>query len=397
MKRSRLPVRSSPARKNSLLVVARSARPLAEMARAAGFEVHAIDLFGDEDTRRAARYTTALTPTRQFDFKAGELLGAIAAHQAFHGPMPIVCGSAFERAPALLASLARHYRVLGCDAEVYRRLLDLPTLFASLRRTAGIATPTTTWHAPVVTRGWLCKQVGGSGGYHVADVSAGTRARRGHYFQQRMYGASCSALFIANGRECRYYGCAEHLRWHAGASFRYEGARRLLQVPAKLRASLEQIGALLTTRLALRGCFGIDFLCCEDHRPVLLDINPRPTASLELWPERPRMFSAHVAACTDQTLLYSSPQVATQRAHLVLYADAPWQVHAGLDWPAWIADRPCAGTFIPRGAPLCTLLGEGATSTALERNLLRRYQALRTLFGAPAQALLPATINIRTR
>lgn len=397
MKRSRLPVRSSPARRNSLLVVARSARPLAEMARAAGFEVHAIDLFGDEDTRRAARYTTALTPTRQFDFKAGELLGAIAAQQSLHGPMPIVCGSAFERAPAMLASIASHYRVLACDAEVYRRLWDLPALFARLRRTAGIATPATTWHAPAAPRGWLCKQVGGSGGYHVADASSRTRARRSHYFQQRVEGASCSALFIANGRECRYYGCAEHLRWHGGASFRYEGARRLLQVSARLRASLEQIGALLTARLALRGCFGIDFLYRDDDRPILLDINPRPTASLELWPERQRMFSAHLAACTDQTLLYSSPQATTQRAHLVLYADAPWQVHEGLDWPAWTADRPCAGTFIPRGAPLCTVLGEGATNTALEHNLLRRYQALRTRIGAGAQALLPASINIRTR
>ena len=390
-------MRSSPARKNSLLIVARSARPLAAMARAAGFEVHAIDLFGDQDTRLAARYTTALTPTRQFDFKAAELLGAIAAHQSLHGPMPVVCGSAFERAPTLLANIARHYHVIACDAEVYRRLWDLPALFASLRRTAGIATPATSWHAPAVARGWLCKRVGGTGGYHVAAVSAATRARHTHYFQQRVDGASCSALFIANGRDCRYYGCAEHLRWHAASSYRYEGARRLLHVPAKLRASLELIGAVLTARLALRGCFGIDFLRREDDRPVLVDINPRPTASLELWPARQRMFSAHLAACTDQTLLYSSPQATTERAHLVLYADAPWQVPDGLDWSPWIVDRPCAGTFIARGAPLCTLLGVGASSAELAANLQRRYQTLRTRIGAPAQALLPATIDIRTR
>ncbi len=365
------------------------------MAREAGFEAHVIDLFGDQDTRFAARTTTALTPNRYFDFNAGELLGAIAGQQCLNGPMPIVCGSAFERAPAPLAAMARHYRVLGCEAEVYRRLLDLPALFETLRREEGIDTPITSWQAPTRPGDWLRKRIGGSGGDHIEQAQAARCASREYYFQKRAWGASRSALFIANGRECRYYGCAEHLRWHGSASFRYEGARRLLNVPASLRAGLERIGAILTARLALRGCFGIDFLWREDARLTLLDINPRPTATLELWPERHRMFSAHLAACTEETLLYSSPQADTQRAHLILYADAPWRVADGLAWPAWIADQPRAGTPMPRGAPLCTLQGEGATPAALEDNLLQRYRSLRTLIGEHAQAVLPASLSIR--
>ncbi len=375
--------------------MARTARPLVEMAREAGWVVDVIDLFGDEDTRRAARTTTALTPNRFFDFDAGTLLGAVAAQQCLSGPAMVVVGSGFERAPAALARLARDYRVLGCDAEVYHRLRDLPAFFDLLRRREGISSPTTQWQPPPAGGGWLKKQVGGSGGYHVTALTGSAQATRGSYFQRRHSGHSRSALFIANGRECRYYGCAEHLRWHARAGFRYEGARRLPQVSAQARAALERIGAVLTARLGLRGCFGIDFLASDERAPVLLDINPRPTATLELWPDRQRMFDAHIAACTDQTLLYSSPHVASQRAHLVLYADAAWTATDQLSWPTWVADRPSGGTFIARGAPLCTVQGEAADDDALLTQLTQRYDALRVVLGAQAQAVFPPAINIR--
>ncbi len=375
--------------------MARTARPLVEMAREAGWVADVIDLFGDADTRRAARTTTALTPNRYFDFDGGTLCGAVAAHQSLGGPAMVVVGSAFERAPAALARLARNYRVLGCEAEVYRRLRDLPALFDLLRRREGISSPTTQWSPPPAGPGWLQKQVGGSGGYHVTVLTGTAQATRGSYFQRCQTGHSRSALFIANGRECRFYGCAEHLRWHTRAGYRYEGARRLPLVSAQTRAALERIGAVLTARLGLRGCFGIDFLASEGCAPVLLDINPRPTATLELWPDRARMFDAHIAACTDQTLLYSSPQVVSHRAHLVLYADAAWTVTEQLGWPTWVADRPCGGTVIARGAPLCTVQAEAADDDALLTQLAQRYDVLRTLLGASAPAVLPPTINIR--
>lgn len=375
--------------------MARTARPLVEMAREAGWVADVIDLFGDEDTRRAARTTTALTPNRYFDFDGSTLFGAVAARQCLRGPSMVVVGSAFERAPAALARLARDYRVLGCDAEVYHRLRDLPALFDLLRRREAISSPTTQWRPPPAGAGWLRKQVGGSGGYHVTALTGTAQATRGSYFQQRHTGHSRSALFIANGRDCRFYGCAEHLRWHTRAGYRYEGARRLPQVSAQAHAALERIGAVLTARLGLRGCFGIDFLAREGRAPVLLDINPRPTATLELWPDRERMFDAHIAACTDQTLLYSSPQVSPRRAHLVLYADASWTVTEQLAWPTWLSDRPSGGTFIARGAPLCTVQGEAADDDALFTQLAQRYDALRALLGASAQAVLPPTINIR--
>lgn len=76
-------------------------------------------------------------------------------------------------------------------------------------------------------------------------------------------------------------GCAAHLRWHGAASYRYEGARTCAPPLAALRARLRDIGTILTRRLALRGCFGFDFLWQGEDRVALVDINPRPPATLD--------------------------------------------------------------------------------------------------------------------
>ncbi len=385
-----------PTSANKLLIVARTARSLAQAARAAGYEPWVIDLFGDEDTRAVARHTIALTPNALFDFNPGELFGAIAAVQTLAGPMAIVCGSAFERSCAVLAKMARHYRVLGCSAETYRQLHDLPALFDELRAEYGVTVPATTWCSPRDPQGWLRKSVGGSGGYHVQPAATHPRPNKRHYFQRQVAGDSRSALFIANGQDCQLVGCAAHLRWHGAASYRYEGARTCASPLAALRARLCDIGTILTRRLALRGCFGFDFLWQGEDRVVLVDINPRPPATLDLWPERARLFAAHVAACDVGTLLYSRPQTTIRYAHLILYADAPCRVAADIRWPPWVFDRPCSGTVIARATPVCTLTAHGRTRCDLDDELTRRYGHLRQVLSPSMQRALPATLNIRT-
>ena len=380
---------------NRLLIVARAGRALAQAAREAGLVPLVIDLCGDIDTRMLAHVAVTLMPSARFDFNAAELEGAIAAMQTFNGPLPIVYGSGFEGAPAVLAKLSRHYRMLGCDASVHRRLLDPPALFKILRRDLGIAVPPTTWQAPRKRDAWLVKRAGASGGGHVRLAVAGERGLARRYFQRRIMARSQSALLLANGEDVRLLGITEHLRWHEHATFRYEGARTVANPPAALVATVTRIAQQLTRALALRGLFGIDFLHADDGRVWLVDINARPTATLDLWPERGRMLRAHVAACTAGTLLYSSPQHRDSHAHLVLYADANWPVPSDIRWPSWTADRPRAATTIAHGAPLCTLYAAAATPQALAEVLARRYQALRRRLGAAAAAVLPAAISIR--
>lgn len=373
-------------------MLGRTARVLAEVAREAGHAPWVIDLFGDADTRACAAGLVTLDPTRTYGFRQRDLLSAIGAMQRRAGPMPVVPGSAFEATPATLARIAARWPTLACDARVYQALLDPPGLWRVLRREHGIATPDSRWTPPRTPRGWLLKRAGGSGGDHLRPAS---RAAGAHdYYQRLLGGQSLSASFLSAGTRCRLVGIAAHLRWHPRDGYRYEGARALARPPRALQSATLRIGMALTVRLGLRGLWGFDFLLDINGEVTLVDVNPRPPATLELWSDRAAVFDAHVAACASGTLLYIKPRRATERAHLVLYADAPWRASANIRWPAWVADRPASGVDVPRGAPLCTLQADGRDEHELAARLTRRYARLRRMLGL--ELVLPSEIRIRS-
>ncbi|MGE0859387.1 MAG: ATP-grasp domain-containing protein [Gammaproteobacteria bacterium] len=373
-------------------MLGRSARVLAEVAREAGHAPWVIDLFGDADTRACAMGIVTLSPTRAFGFRQRELLSAIEALQQRAGPMPVVPGSAFEATPATLARIATRWPTLACDAQVYQALLDPPRLWRVLRRAHDIATPDTRWTPPRAPRAWLLKRAGGSGGDHLRPATRVAGAR--DYFQRRHGGQSLSASFLSAGTRCRLVGIAAHLRWHARDGYRYEGARALARPSRALESATLRIGMALTARLGLRGLWGFDFLLDAAGEVTLVDINPRPPVTLELWSDRASVFDAHLAACASGTLLYSRPRRETERAHLVLYAEASWRASANIRWPAWVADRPASGVDVPRGAPLCTLLADGRDEHELAARLTRRYARLRRMLGL--EHVLPPAIRIRS-
>jgi predicted ATP-grasp superfamily ATP-dependent carboligase len=54
-----------------------------------------------------------------------------------------------------------------------------------------------------------------------------------------------------------------------------------------------------------------------------------------------------------------------------------------MDWPAWTADRPRAGTTIPAEGPVCTVFAEGSDTSAARRSAeLRGAKLLERLHAA---------------
>jgi predicted ATP-grasp superfamily ATP-dependent carboligase len=111
--------------------------------------------------------------------------------------------------------------------------------------------------------------------------------------------------------------------------------------------------------LDLVGVNSVDFLV-SDEAVWLIEINPRPGATLDVFEsnEEP-LFARHVAAC-DGCLLLSSSGLEFKAAEIV-YAPYNVVVPGGRSWPDWVVDRSPAGTSIAAGDPLCTILASGAT------------------------------------
>ena len=389
---------ASPPAANRVLIVAHSGRALAEAAVLGGWSPWVIDQFADQDTVALADAVVRLASDTDYSFDAQDLLNAIAAVQEQAGPMPLILASGFESRPELAAMIAGSHRICGCGIEVLQALVDTPEVFGRLRRMAEASVPMSQHERPAEIDGWLGKRVGGCGGSHVHRLSTSTRSDSGYYYQRYIEGQSMSALMIAGRSELELCGVAEHVSWYpnAGASFRYEGAHMLARPPRTLMVAAETLGAYVVNALGVIGCFGIDFIWRGGGELVLVDINPRPTATLSLYPDMGAIFTAHMAACTTGELLYSRPPRAELYGHLILYADASWIVPEGIEWPNYVADQPVPGTCINRDAPLCTLRARATPGTSIMAELTKKYDHFFALISRYQRTVLPRSRTIRT-
>lgn len=363
---------SSPAERPDVIVAAVSARALAAAARRAGRRPAAIDLFGDEDTRRFAAPCVRL-PSAMLRMDAGALLDALARPDLRE--VPLVYGSGFEDAPPLLARIAEDRTVAGNPADLVARVKD-PFAFAALLDRLGIPHPPVARALAGPADGYLLKRIGGSGGSHVA-VAAGAVAPPGWYFQRRVGGAPVSVLFLADGRRSIIVGISR--QWAspaAGTPYRYGGGAAPLRLPRTLNGSLCGMVTRLVEALGLVGLNSADFLVAGPA-VHLLEVNPRPGASLDVFdrPPMPPLFGLHLEACAGR-LPKRLPTLWGCRAAVVHYATDPIDIGEHVRWPDWTADRPAVPARIDGGQPVVTVLADGNGVGSARRMAERRCRQL---------------------
>lgn len=358
-----------------VLVISLSARALAQAAARCGYAVHAIDLFGDSDTR-AASVSARVVPSDGGGFDRGALLAAAGETLTAHRPEFIVCGSGFEAAPELLEDLERLAPVRGNGARTVRAATRPAALFPALLRQR-IEFPHTVTDGTIPGEGWLEKRIGGCGGAHVRPARGGRPLAEHHYAQRRVDGVSMSALLLADGRRgAELLGTCRH--WCAQPTlvtpYQHSGTV-LARADRALARLLAQWCGRLTGELGLRGLCGFDFVLAPSGRPLLVDVNPRPPASFELFESEPAsLFALHVEAC--QGRLRRPAPAAVSRAQSVYYAPRDLAIRASIAWPEWVADIPLPGTRIAAGSPLCTVRGTGADAEQAIGVVHRRCQDL---------------------
>ena len=158
------------------LVLGVSTRAMVESAVRGGYDVVAVDFFGDLDQARLAE-SYALQRDLGLPADGGGPGGGRAASST---PTRSSYGSNLENHPEVVAGSARRARVLGNPAEVLREVRDW-ALLRRVCREAGIAHPDDAARAArraAPARGrWLRKRVRSGGGHGVTRWD-GSGARR---------------------------------------------------------------------------------------------------------------------------------------------------------------------------------------------------------------------------
>lgn len=371
----------------TVLIAAFSGRALAQSARRAGYEPLVADAFGDLDTKEAAASVQVIDGAMATGFRTKPLiaaLGALAASAATP-PVGLVLGSGFEDKPRLIAALASRYSLLGNDAAKYNACKDPGTFFGKLDE-LGIAHPETHSAPPANPNGWLTKRIGGSGGRHIRICRPDATRRNRRYFQKELDGDRVSVGGIFGAEEARLALTRQWITPSAEQPFRFGGAVSMPEIDSTLHRALEDAVRNVASAFKLVGMASFDFIVVEGT-PHLLEVNPRPGASLDVLDDgRGWQFQAHIAACAGAPQPVESRQFRNARAMAILHADRAPLTLGEMDWPDWSVDRGPPGTFVPKGAPLASVFAEAPTADEAERLARTRLAELEDLIYEHAQS-----------
>lgn len=340
------------------LIVAISGRALAASAIRAGHAVVVLDCFADADTARLSRECRSVASRHGIRFDRPRLLRASWEV----APLPgagLVYGSGFEGRVDLLEAVALERTRYGNTPATVAAVRDPQQFFTRLDQ-LGLPHPQVCFERPAPSAGWLRKEAGSAGGTGVQPAGAGA-ARKHSYYQQQADGVPMSVLFLADGQRARIVGF--NAQWHAPQPerpFLYGGAVSRVPIPETVEREVRSAVDALVGALGLRGLNGVDFLLDGD-RWNLLELNPRPTATMELYDAdyATGLFDWHLRASGGE--LPPTEAAGPSRAAAVVHATQPWTVPPDHRFPAWCSDLPYPGTRVGRGDPICTVHGDGAS------------------------------------
>lgn len=370
-----------------LLVVGFSARWLQESASRGGLRSRAVDFFADADTGELGP-VCKVSSWRDVPRLA-----------ASWNPEAIIVGGGFETQPAMVKSLRAVAPLLNCSTESCLASRD-PRRWSAPLESAGLRVPRMLVEAKSeefrkeADRGeWLVKNRYSAGGNRVRqwklveDSLVGKdRLTRGEYLQQRIEGEPYSLLFWLQPNQRLCLGFFRQLCGEAslGAKpYQFVGAVGPLPVDAEEVVLFQRVAGTLADDLGLSGLVGVD-LIRSAHGLFAIEINPRPTATAELWERassnqsligklweaRAGRLLNHEWSVAGSNSEMNGKAVLYWRGERPLIVDSP---RAGLfrrAWQGgWLKDLPAEGTTIVNGEPVATVFASGLSCAEVRAKL----------------------------
>jgi len=324
-------------KEESVLVAGFNTRPLVYSLSRAGYDVYAVDFFGDLDLYPYIKDCLILTKKISADYDLiknnySEYLPLLILELLDKYPeiKYLIIGSglddALEERDLILKEINRKkYKIINLnnELEAIRKSRDIEYILNFLKN-FGFEIPRTVLFEELSPKfngleyPFILKKRSGSGGTNVykiqnkSDLSFNINLINRETFdpkdwliQEYIEGKSVSCTTISNGKESEVISVNHQIigdkYLYAPKEFIYCGNVVPANILAEEKKLIVDISLKLSTELGLKGINGFDFVL-KDHSPYLMEINPRIPGSIRASEEATNinLLDLHIKSFTDK-------------------------------------------------------------------------------------------------
>jgi predicted ATP-grasp superfamily ATP-dependent carboligase len=365
-----------------ILIFAQSGRFLAESATQSGYRVWVADCYGDTDLLAVVERWHPLPPFAELTH---ETITAYLSELSRGEQCMLMCGSGIEHCYHLLFPLPVNIQLIGNTPDTVHTI-KTPALFFDLLEQHDFNYPDTQFdEVPCNDLTWLKKQATGLGGTHIEYAMLATDKIKAHsYYQRFVSGNSGSCLFLADGHHARLVSInRQQLAPDNQHPFRLGRIESAWQLSASHNDYLDKVVNQLTVASDLVGLNSLDFIISDLNKLLILEINPRVSASAELVSNTATLFQQHLDACLGQLPRVQSLLNQSFASLFYHYAMSELIIPDNMLWPVECHDLPAAGLTIKQGWPICTSRVEPhENAPASQLHLLIEQKILKQLITA---------------
>jgi len=384
------PIKLNQAHIRSVLVVGIDVVSLAKSASKAGYQVYAVDYFGDQDLKQICRKSHSIIKQKPkescerlgTDFNHKMLLQLVREISRDHRIDAALLASGLDDSQDVLVEINELVPILGNHPETIKKVRNKTTFFHELKR-IGVPHPETAIAKDFGEARGKSKDIGypvivkpscGSGGVGVRKAQNIHELERAYkdvsllsnevVIQERISGIPASASFISSAKGVATLTLNQQLlgmhKVYQKEPFGYCGNIVPLSASKIVTDTCKSVVEKVALHFALVGSNGTDLIISKDGSPYVIEVNPRFQGTLECV-ERvlgTNLVEAHVKACTQGTLPTVLKKPLGFCTRLILFASQR-SVMPDLGVFDEVRDIPLPGVIVEHREPVCSIVAEG--------------------------------------
>lgn len=366
-----------------LLLIAPSARAMAESAKRANYDFFTIDYFGDSDLKKICKNYSLRESKRGYRI---ENLFMLAGRFNF---THAIYGSGFENCPELVEELERKCIVLGNSANILRKARDWNYFFKTVKKLGlpapeSIAANFDEMREIVKGKNWIVKPIKTGGGHEIHHASELSKANfeknEKVLVQEFIEGKPVSCIICATKSSSTVIGKTEQLIGTDFNKYKYVGNIAPLNEKKNVLKQIEEASLRIAEKFKLIGVNGIDFIIKKDDAFVI-EVNPRITGAIEVV-ERAcnvNLIDIHAKACLNNLPKPKIKKPEKFYGKKIIFAEENLNFRLK-KVPEFVKDVPHYNERIEARAPICTIFADGESAKKCRANLEKRAKLIMRKF-----------------